>query len=96
MTKVLMSMARCMRRDPRRRFVLGYTVEDAHMRLWFLDRTQIVVSTPFNFLTVSMQLRRHYGMLISCDDVHRIISLSLILCYQSAMPEMLTLDGIPL
>ena len=47
-------MGRCMQMDPRRRFVFGFTVEDSDMRLWLLDRVQLVVSTPFNYLTVSI------------------------------------------
>lgn len=38
--------------DPRRRFVYGYSVENTDMRLWFCDRTQLVVSELFNFATV--------------------------------------------
>lgn len=50
--KLIDSMTRCMQVDPRRRFVLGFTIENATMTLWFLDRVQLVISTPFNFLTV--------------------------------------------
>ncbi|KAF7790445.1 hypothetical protein EIP86_001400 [Pleurotus ostreatoroseus] len=49
--KVVHSMSSCMNRDPRRRFTFGYTIENATMRLWYYDRSQIVVSEPFNFIT---------------------------------------------
>ncbi|KAJ3556307.1 hypothetical protein NM688_g2099 [Phlebia brevispora] len=48
--KIAQSLAGCMRNDPRRRFVYGFTAEDANMRLWYCDRTQIVFSTAFNFV----------------------------------------------
>ena len=38
--------------DPRRRFVIGVTIENTEMRLWFLSRTTPVVSEVFNFTTV--------------------------------------------
>ena len=50
--KVVHSMSSCMNRDPRRRFAFGYTIETTNMRLWYYDRFQIVVSEPFNFITV--------------------------------------------
>ena len=45
-------MAKCMNQDARRRFVYGFTIEDCHMRIWFCDRTQILVSTEFDFISV--------------------------------------------
>lgn len=50
--KILASMLDCMRRDPSRRFTFGFTVEDASMKLWYCDRSQIVVSEPFDFIEV--------------------------------------------
>ncbi|KAJ3545073.1 hypothetical protein NM688_g5672 [Phlebia brevispora] len=38
-------------KDPRRRFVYGYTLDDMAMRLWFRDRSQFIVSRNFNFIT---------------------------------------------
>ncbi|KAJ3558267.1 hypothetical protein NM688_g1024 [Phlebia brevispora] len=49
--KVTESMARCMRNDARRRFVYAFTVEDTNMKLWYGDRSQILVSESFNFIT---------------------------------------------
>ena len=42
-----------MREDPARRFVVGYTIEDTSMRLWFCSRSNLLVTAPFNFLRVS-------------------------------------------
>ena len=53
MAKITHCMSQCLRRDPRRRFAYGFTIEDTQMRLWFCDRKQIVVSTAFNFVSVS-------------------------------------------
>ncbi|KAJ3555479.1 hypothetical protein NM688_g2554 [Phlebia brevispora] len=47
--KISRSMLNCMRNDPRRRFVYAFTIEDATMRLWYCDRSQVFVSIPFNF-----------------------------------------------
>ncbi|KAJ3552165.1 hypothetical protein NM688_g4296 [Phlebia brevispora] len=49
--KVTWSMERCMHSDSRRRFIFAFTIEDAHMRLWYCDQSQILVCTPFNFIT---------------------------------------------
>ncbi|KAJ3556689.1 hypothetical protein NM688_g1886 [Phlebia brevispora] len=48
--KISLSMTNCMRRDPRRRFVYGFTIEDTDMRLWYFDRSQIIASQPYNFI----------------------------------------------
>ena len=44
-----------MRDDPTRRFVVGYTIENTDMRLWFGSRTDALVTEPFNFIRVSVQ-----------------------------------------
>lgn len=41
-----------MRIDPCRRFTFGFTIENVGMKLWFSDRSQILVSEIFNFVTV--------------------------------------------
>ncbi|KAJ3556690.1 hypothetical protein NM688_g1890 [Phlebia brevispora] len=48
--KMSQSLLNCMQKDPRRRFAFGFTAEDASIKLWYCDRSQIVVSSPFNFL----------------------------------------------
>ncbi|KAJ3557295.1 hypothetical protein NM688_g1549 [Phlebia brevispora] len=50
LNKVTQSMLTCMQRDPRRRFVYAFTIEDTAMRLWFCDRSQVIVSSPFDFI----------------------------------------------
>ncbi|KAJ3554316.1 hypothetical protein NM688_g3173 [Phlebia brevispora] len=50
-TKITRCMFQCLHRDARRRFVYGFTVDDSRMRLWFCDRSQIVVSDSFLFVT---------------------------------------------
>ena len=39
--------------DVQRRFTFGYTVADARMDFWFCDKSQMVVSNPVNWITVS-------------------------------------------
>ncbi|KAJ3555477.1 hypothetical protein NM688_g2556 [Phlebia brevispora] len=46
--KMARSLELIMRDDPRRRFVYGFTVEDTDMKFWYCDRSQVVVSRPFN------------------------------------------------
>ena len=41
-----------MREDGRRRFVIGYTIENTNMRLWFCSRSDILVTEQFNFTRV--------------------------------------------
>ncbi|KAF7799143.1 hypothetical protein EIP86_010374 [Pleurotus ostreatoroseus] len=49
--KVTDLMANCMIRDFRRRFVFGFTMQNDAMRFWFYDRSKILTSQPFNFIT---------------------------------------------
>jgi hypothetical protein len=39
--------------DPRRRFVLAFTIENTMMRMWTANRSEVLVSEPFNFIKVS-------------------------------------------
>ncbi|KAI0086025.1 hypothetical protein BDY19DRAFT_996211 [Irpex rosettiformis] len=48
--KILWSFSHIMRDDHRRRFVIGYTIENTNMRLWFCSRKDIIVTKPFNFI----------------------------------------------
>ena len=52
MTQILWDMYQIMREDPRRRFVFGFTIENTQMRVWMANRSEVVVSEPFNFITV--------------------------------------------
>lgn len=52
-TKITELMHKCMGQDPRRRFTYGFTVVDTSMSLWYCDRSQILASEPFNFVSVS-------------------------------------------
>ena len=54
--KITASMANSMRFDPRRRYVLGFTIENTDMKLWFCDRAHTICSEPFDFTTVSFIL----------------------------------------
>lgn len=49
-------MAQIMRDDPMRRFCYGYTVEYSTMKLWYFDRSELVVSEEFDYMTVSLLL----------------------------------------
>ncbi|KAG8689022.1 hypothetical protein FRC11_004280 [Ceratobasidium sp. 423] len=46
--KVMWSMHHIMRNDPRRRYVHGLTCEDTTARLWFNNRSDVVVSEKFD------------------------------------------------
>ena len=50
--KLLWGMKMAMNEDFRRRFVFGFTIENTTTRLWFSDRSQVVVSDPFDFTKV--------------------------------------------
>ncbi|GJE97403.1 hypothetical protein PsYK624_136200 [Phanerochaete sordida] len=47
---VLQRMAHTMREDPRRRFVIGFSAEDNTMRMWFIGRSEMIVSYAFNWI----------------------------------------------
>ncbi|KAJ3555679.1 hypothetical protein NM688_g2445 [Phlebia brevispora] len=49
--KITRCLSQCMHRDARRRFVYGFTAEDSTMRLWYCDRSRIVASDAFDFVT---------------------------------------------
>ncbi|KAF8305449.1 hypothetical protein DL93DRAFT_2233066 [Clavulina sp. PMI_390] len=46
--KILWSMHHIMRADPRRRFVLGVTLENLSLRLWYSDKSSLMFSKAFN------------------------------------------------
>ena len=48
-------MHHIMREDARRRFTFGFTIENRTMRLWYADRSEILISDFFDFISV-----RHY------------------------------------
>lgn len=45
-------MNHLMREDARRRFVIGFTIENVEMRLWYCSRSDVFVSKPFNWQDV--------------------------------------------
>lgn len=51
-TQILWSLTHIMREDPTRRFAIGFTIEKCDLRIWFASRSDVLVSTPINFLTV--------------------------------------------
>ena len=52
--KVLWNMHQTLRDDPCRRFTFGFTIEDHTMRIWFASRADILVSAPFDFMSVCL------------------------------------------
>lgn len=50
--KIQCLMAHSMRETVQRRFVFGYTIENASMRLWFGSRSDLLVSEQFDFIRV--------------------------------------------
>ena len=61
--KITWSMANCIAKDPRRRFVYAFSIENTDMRLWFCDRSKILVSETHNFILVSMsQMSQYYSL----------------------------------
>ncbi|GJE97385.1 hypothetical protein PsYK624_136020 [Phanerochaete sordida] len=48
--KLMWSLSHMMRDDVRRRFAFGYTIENTTMRLWFCNRSEFIVSLPFDFM----------------------------------------------
>ncbi|KAF7799144.1 hypothetical protein EIP86_010375 [Pleurotus ostreatoroseus] len=57
---ITFSMSRCLRHDPRRRFVIGFTIVNHDMRFWYCDRSQVSVSEPFNFILDHIPLLRFF------------------------------------
>lgn len=41
-------------KDPRRRFIIGMTVEDAKLRIWFCNRSELLVSEAVSIMEVRL------------------------------------------
>jgi hypothetical protein len=50
--KVFWSMHHILRNDPSRRFTFAFTIENRSMRIYFASRSTVVVTQPFDFLSV--------------------------------------------
>ncbi|KAJ7201727.1 hypothetical protein C8J57DRAFT_1154475 [Mycena rebaudengoi] len=51
MRKVLWSCRHILCNDPRRRFTFGLTFDDTETRVYFVCRSYVIVTEPFNFIT---------------------------------------------
>ncbi|KAI0057356.1 hypothetical protein BV25DRAFT_1920204 [Artomyces pyxidatus] len=61
--KVVWSAHRILRDDPCRRFVLGISIENTDTRLWYVNRSVLAVSQPFNFVTDHAILIRLFAIM---------------------------------
>ncbi|KAF7795938.1 hypothetical protein EIP86_007105 [Pleurotus ostreatoroseus] len=68
--KITWSMANCMAADPRRRFVYAFSIENTDMRIWFCDRSQMIVSQPYNFILNHLPLVHFFLSIANAQDVH--------------------------
>ncbi|KAI0685242.1 hypothetical protein BC835DRAFT_1457931, partial [Cytidiella melzeri] len=48
--KICWNMYQVMQEDARRRFVFAFTIENTQMRVWMANRSDVLVSQPFNFI----------------------------------------------
>src|ERR1700691_1211453 len=89
--KILWSLQHVMRSDVCRRFTFGFTIEDADMRIWFCCRSMVVVTEPFNLITVSPI----FGLLAPGQHgLCRIGRHWLPLCWRCLLPARLNWDAI--
>lgn len=58
--KVIEAATDIMRKDPRRRFINGFTIDNDDMRLWHFSRGHIGISESFKFHSVRLLFRRHW------------------------------------
>ena len=60
-------------KNPRRRFIFGYTIVDDLMELWYLDRANVVISQPLSWISnVSVSLPVRIRGSASCSiEPHR-------------------------
>ncbi|KAJ7625013.1 hypothetical protein DFH06DRAFT_1229583 [Mycena polygramma] len=49
--KMIGAATTLMYNDPRRRYIMGFTIEKQQMRLWYFCRSHVCVSLPFDFVT---------------------------------------------
>ena len=57
-------MNHLMREDPRRGFVIGFTIENSSMRYWYCSRSDVFVSEAFDMLKVRDSLFIHSAFFI--------------------------------
>ncbi|THH06436.1 hypothetical protein EW146_g9612 [Bondarzewia mesenterica] len=69
MKKILWSMNHTLREDPRRRFALGFTIENTNMRLWFSSRAETLATEPFNFITDHKFVVHFFLSMMYADEV---------------------------
>ncbi|KAI0085147.1 hypothetical protein BDY19DRAFT_1059765 [Irpex rosettiformis] len=69
--KILWSFHHIMREDASRRFVIGYTIENTDMRLWFGSRTDALVSDPFDF-TRDHEALAHFFLALMFAKAHEL------------------------
>ncbi|EKM48777.1 uncharacterized protein PHACADRAFT_132197 [Phanerochaete carnosa HHB-10118-sp] len=60
-TQILWSLTHIMREDPRRRFVIGFTIEDCRMRLWVATRSDDIEKVIDFVLRISFARRDELG-----------------------------------
>ena len=65
-----------MHKDPCRRFVLGATIEDTSVRLWFCNRAMIIASEQFDINRVCSTTSFHHYIFIvyilGCQNIDQI------------------------
>ncbi|KAJ3558269.1 hypothetical protein NM688_g1025 [Phlebia brevispora] len=69
--KVAWSMHHCLCEDPRRRFNISFSIENDGMRLWFCNRQEVQVSTPFKFI-INHRLTVHFFLSIMYAKPHEL------------------------
>ena len=77
--KTAWNMYQLLREDPRRRFTLAYSIENTTTRIWFCNRSEMLVSEPFNFVTVCGRYlsARHVALLTEpCRRIEHVSSVS--------------------
>ena len=58
--KVFWSMHHVLRNDPRRRFTFAFTIENRTLRIYFACRSTVVVTQPFDFMSVRFIYLHHF------------------------------------
>lgn len=60
-SKIIWSMFPIMREDPRRRFVIAFTIENTSMRLWFASRSELLASLAFDITRTTQKWTKQRG-----------------------------------
>ncbi|KAF7795042.1 hypothetical protein EIP86_006186 [Pleurotus ostreatoroseus] len=66
--QILFDLSQAMRDDARRNWVRGFTIENLMMRIWYVDRSQVLVSEAFDINTQKRYFIRFFASILFATE----------------------------